>query len=145
MLHRLLNLNGLKGKNIISDNNCQFHAILDQCLQNGIVGWNHAKLRVTAVEWLYKNKDTQYQDAPLNVLFDLSNPRLKQLVQHSREWGDSSTLFALANILEATIKVYSSANNIYEIHPIDGNSNYIFHIGYYNNLHYISTIPIPVV
>ena len=57
LLTNNLKNNGLKEKGIVSDNNCQFHAIVDQCLQNGITGWDHKKLRIAAVEWLKKNKE----------------------------------------------------------------------------------------
>ena len=131
---------GLKEKQIKSDNNCLFHAIIDQCLQNGIVGWNHISLRNASVKWLFENRETKVNNISLNELFDLNDNRLQQMLYHSIVWGDSSTLFAMAQILNAKIIIYCSSSNIEEIVSLKPYS-YTFHIGYYHNIHYVSTIP----
>lgn len=141
-LHQNLKNHQLKEKPIISDNNCQFHAVIDQCLQNGIVGWTHVTLRSASVEWLKQNKDLKVEDIPLSELLSLNDAHIIGLQQHSKVWGDEATLFAMAQILNAKIMVYSSlkVGDVYTILPI-GNAKYTFHIGYYNNIHYVSTIP----
>lgn len=144
-LQENLSKHGFKEKYIVSDNNCQFHAIIDQCLQNGIVGWNHMSLRSTAVKWLQDNKHSKIDDIPIHELFSLTESRLCALQQHSKVWGDEATLFAMAQILKATVIVYSSINDVYTIKCYFSPPKYTFHIGYYNNIHYVSTLPIPYI
>lgn len=139
--HIFLQKHGLREKPIQSDNNCQFHAIVDQCLQNGIVGWNHISLRQASVQWLEKNKHKKFDDTPIHELFDLNDTHIHQLKQYNRVWGDEATLFAMAQILQSHIKVYSSTLCIHDIYPLFCSPKYTFHIGYFNNIHYISTIP----
>ena len=71
ILKNTLKEHGLKEKAIVSDNNCQFHAVIDQCLQNGIVGWNYKMLRRCSVQWLRKNAKLNIDGNPLYELFDL--------------------------------------------------------------------------
>ena len=130
----------LKEKPIQFDNNCQFHAIVDQCLQNGIVGWDHIKLRKVSILWLFTNKDVKYNGEQLKKLFDLSDNRLKKLSMAFVEWGDEATLFALSNVLQASIRVYCISGQTHVINPLK-NKKFTFHLGYYNNVHYVSTIP----
>ena len=146
LLKENLKKSGLKEKEIVSDNNCQFHAIIDQCLQNGITGWDHKKLRISAVQWLKENKETKMEDIKIKELFDINENKIIQLQQYNNVWGDESTLFAISQILNAQIRLYSSIRlgEILYINPINKEHKYIFHLGYYQNIHYVSTIPSPV-
>lgn len=146
LLTNNLKNNGLKEKGIISDNNCQFHAIVDQCLQNGIMGWDHRKLRIAAVEWLKENKETKVEDIEIKELFDINDCKIIQLQQCNSVWGDESTLFAISQILNVQIRLYSSIKlgEILYINPVNKQHKYVFHLGYYQNMHYVSTIPSPI-
>lgn len=142
-LHQNLKMNNLKEKQIKSDNNCQFHAIIDQCLQNGITGWTHYTLRDRSVNWLEKNRNVKVENIELREMFGLDDDYLKLMRLSNKVWGDEATLFAMAQIFSAKIMVYSSLkiNSVYNIMPISGEFDYTFHIGYYNNIHYVSTLP----
>lgn len=137
-----LKVHELKERKIACDNNCQFHAIVDQCLQNGIIGYTHTKLRYLVVIWLHDNQYTKIDDVTVKDLFDIDVVKINSYNKVNIIWGDEISIFAISQILNVKIIIYSSLNsNVYEIKPIDGSYSYTFHIGYYNNMHYVSTIP----
>jgi len=142
----------LKIKDVPGDNNCQFHAIIDQLFKIGINGWTDIKLRKKAVKWLKENGERAMDDGKIGeqtLLKDAIgvpnwNRYIKEMSEHGKTWGDEATLLAISVLFKIEIIIISSLPNNYNhiIKPPDiwniELKNKIY-LGHYHEFHYVST------
>lgn len=152
-LQQHLAIAGYEIKRVPGDNNCQFHAVVDQLEQVDISGWDAANLRAATVEWLKEYGEKKMDDGAAGG----ETPMLKDAVgvsdwdvyirEMSRDgvtWGDEGTLLAASALFGAEITVYSSVSEKY-IHKITPPPAWKIAIkihlvlGHYHEYHYAST------
>lgn len=104
------------------DNNCQFHALVDQLAQNGVAGLTARTLRTQAVGWLEANAEKPMDDGTeggahvtLREAIGVSDWRryLADMKRHGVTWGDEGTLLAVSALYRAEIVVISSLSEEY--------------------------------
>ena len=142
LAYHMLQLNRRIEK-VPGDGNCQFHAVADQMSRlPDVEPWmtDHKELRARAVAYLAR------RDTPLwnrfSKIFEDDPRRRAYLEEMARdtEWGDNSTLVALACILNVHITVIKDAGNILEIEcPGGTNPRGTIVIGHIAEKHYVSS------
>jgi hypothetical protein len=134
------------------DNNCQFHAIVDQLDRICIKNWTAMKLRKKAVKWLRDNEKREMDDGKLGEktllrdamgIFDWDK-YIREMLQHDVTWGDEATLLALSVLFKLEIIIISSlpGNYAHSVKaPIFWNIEALnkIYLGHYHEFHYVST------
>lgn len=151
-LRHHLELRGFVEQPVPGDGNCQFHALVDQLAQNGVVGLSARELRSKAVHWLERNADRPMDDGTSGG----GTPSLKESIgvgdwprylsdmrQHGVTWGDEGTLLAVSVLFRAEIVVISSLSEEYchIVHPPPSWKVPLrmrLYLGHYHEFHYVS-------
>jgi len=148
-------LRGFRVKEVPADNNCQFHALIDQFEQQGIgSGLTAHSLREKAVQWLSANGDMPMDDGTMgehsllkdSVGADNWSLYLEEMSKHDVTWGDEATLLAASVLFQVEICIISSLSAEYchvvtppEIWQITLHARVV--LGHYAEYHYASTVP----
>jgi hypothetical protein len=134
------------------DNNCQFHAVVDQLNKIQIKGWTDIKLRKKAVQWLIDNENRTMDDGALGkqvVLKDAAGitdwkKYTDEMALHNKTWGDETTLLAISVLFKIEIIIISSlpGNYVHSIKPpvfwqVELENK--IYLGHYHEFHYVST------
>ena len=134
------------------DNNCQFHAIVDQLNQIKLSGWTDNILRKKAVQWLQDNEHRPMDDGKLGEQTGLKdaigvtnwNVYIKEMLEHNITWGDEATLLALSVLFKMEIVIISSlpGNYVHSVKPPDFwniDLKHKIYLGHYHEFHYTSS------
>lgn len=99
------------------DNNCQFHAIVDQLTRYGVRTYPDAlSLRMHVCDWLRGAGDLLMDQSGLGERTTLKDAvgvldweaYVDEMCRHDEIWGDEATLLAIATLFEAEVIVISS-------------------------------------
>ena len=151
-LHRHMAVRGFRIRDVPRDNNCQFHALVDQLEQVGINGWTAQRLRTNTVQWLQENgeRSMDHGTAPggRTYLKDAVGvpdweAYIDEMSRHDVTWGDEATLLAASVLFKAEIVIISSTSEEYchIVTPPDSWEVPLhtrIYLGHYHEFHYVS-------
>lgn len=132
----------LKIKEIPPDhhNSCQFDAILDQIIAKNLeyAHISSFELRTQTCEWMRKNKYHEIEEMTIENWIQVSyNFNLETYLGQMKKnmMGDFYTLFAMAHMLNLKIHLFKDRQK----KDIIGNGRTNIYIGYFPEMHYVST------
>ena len=122
-------------------NSCQFDAVLDQINTKFEQKHSSFELRTQTCAWIEANKYYEIDDITIenwiNITYDMN---LEKYLNNMKKnmMGDFYTLYAMAHLLNLKIHLFKDKQQ----KDIVGNGNFINYIGYFPEMHYVSTTSI---
>ncbi|KAL5019887.1 hypothetical protein ScPMuIL_002779 [Solemya velum] len=139
---RVASASGLEVRDVTSDGNCMFTAVIDQLTYQGDTSYSIHALRQAAVDYLRANPHSE-DGTPYSEFLDTEtwDNYLNRMSQDG-QWGDHMIMRAIAEITSRTIQVISAeaGRDWTVIDPKSGEQNkkpaiYLGHVG---EFHYVS-------
>ncbi|KAH3701335.1 hypothetical protein DPMN_076319 [Dreissena polymorpha] len=136
---------GFTMRNVSSDGNCLFSAMVDQLRIRGVYEYTPRSLRTAAVNYLRQNPQLDDNTDIRNFIEgDLED--YFQKMNKDGEWGDHIVIHGLACFLKTTVKIYGcDENGMMRPHPdiiaCKHKQNSTLYLGHIYGAHYISLRP----
>lgn len=133
---------GMEVRDVTSDGNCMFTAVIDQLTYQGETSHSLQSLRLAAVEYLHANPCSE-DGTPYSEFLDTEtwDAYLNRMARDG-EWGDHMIMRAISEVTSRTIQVISTEAErdwtVIEPKSCEQNQKPAIYLGHVGEFHYVS-------